>query len=105
MPFEKGKSGNPRGRPKQTKEEKAQRERFRALLKESTLTALETILKIANDRYSKDRFSACKYIIDKAYGANAAFLVDDGIDTSPLVVVVRPHSMEEDEEWEVGENE
>ena len=76
MPFEKGKSGNPKGRPRQTAEQKSQKEQFQRLLKSSTVDALQSIIQIANDRYNKDRFNACKYIIDKAYGANTAFLLD-----------------------------
>jgi hypothetical protein len=75
MPFEKGKSGNPKGRPKQTAEQKSQKEQFQRLLKSSTVEALQSIIQIASDRYNKDRFNACKYIIDKAYGANTAFLL------------------------------
>lgn len=58
MPFEKGKSGNPKGRPKQSEEEKSQKEQFKKLLRSSTVTALESIIQIANDRYNKDRFNA-----------------------------------------------
>ena len=83
MPFEKGRSGNPKGRPKQTAEQKSQKEQFQRLLKSSTVEALQSIIQIASDRYNKDRFNACKYIIDKAYGANTAFLLDGTEETTP----------------------
>ncbi len=100
MPFEKGKSGNPKGRPRQTAEQKTQKEQFKQLLKSSTVDALQSIIQIANDRYSKDRFNACKYIIDKAYGANTAFLLD-GEETVPVVIKVVPYrTPDKDEDWE-----
>ena len=86
MPYAKGQSGNPKGRPKQTAEQKSQKEQFQRLLKSSTVEALQSIIQIANDRYNKDRFNACKYIIDKAYGANTAFLLDGTEDTAPTVI-------------------
>ncbi len=49
MPFERGKSGNPTGRPRQTAEQKSQKEQFRRLLKASTVEALQSIIQIAND--------------------------------------------------------
>lgn len=102
MPFEKGKSGNPRGRPRQTAEQKSQREQFQRLLKSSTVDALQSIIQIANDRYNKDRFNACRYIIDKAYGANTAFLLDGTEETTPIVIEVVPYGKqnEDDEDWE-----
>lgn len=54
MPFEKGKSGNPKGRPRQTAEQKSQKEQFQRLLKSSTVDALQSIIQIANDRYKED---------------------------------------------------
>jgi len=99
MPFVKGQSGNRKGRPKQTQEQKHEKEQFIKLLKESTVTSLESIISIANDRYSRDRFNACKYIIDKAYGVNTAFLLD-GEEAAPLIIeVVRRGKEEEIEEW------
>ena len=56
------------------------------MLKSSTVEALQSIIQIASDRYNKDRFNACKYIIDKAYGANTAFLLDGTEDTAPTVI-------------------
>lgn len=100
MPYAKGQSGNPKGRPKQTAEQKSQKEQFQRLLKSSTVEALQSIIQIANDRYNKDRFNACKYIIDKAYGANTAFLLDGTEDTSPIVIKVVPHKTEDDDEWD-----
>lgn len=102
MSFEKGKSGNPKGRPKQSAEEKSQKEQFTALLRSSTVSALENIIHIANDRFSKDRFKANAYLIDKAYGANTAFLIDD-VEAEPLVIQIKPWSEEDD--WEREWNE
>lgn len=102
MSFEKGKSGNPKGRPKQSAEEKSQKEQFTALLRSSTVSALESVIHIANDRFSKDRFNACKYLIDKAYGANTAFLMD-GVDEEPLVIQIKP--CREEDDWEREWNE
>ena len=99
MPFEKGRSGNPQGRPKQTAEQKSQKEQFKKLLKSSTVEALQSIIQIANDRYNKDRFNACKYIIDKAYGSNTAFLLDGNEESTPTVIHVVPYG-KENEVWD-----
>lgn len=65
MPYAKGQSGNPKGRPKQTAEQKSQKEQFQRLLKSSTVEALQSIIQIANDRYNKDRFNACnKFLVN-----------------------------------------
>ena len=109
MPFQKGRSGNPNGRSKQSTEEKDQRKKFKELLKSSTVMALESIISIANDCYNKDRFNACKYIIDKAYGVNTAFLLDDEEMTQPIVIKVVSDRKDDtntlDEEWEAEWNE
>lgn len=103
MPFQKGVSGNKSGRPRQTPEEKEERERFKKLLKSSTVTALENIIQIANDRYSRDRFKANAYLIDKAYGNNAVFLSEGMEDIEPVQIIITPYRKEaetEDEDWE-----
>lgn len=99
MPYAKGQSGNPKGRPKQTAEQKSQKEQFQRLLKSSTVEALQSIIQIANDRYNNNRFNACKYIIDKAYGANTAFLLDGTEDTAPTVIRIVPYG-KENEDWD-----
>ena len=101
MAYKKGVSGNPAGRPKQTQQQKDEREHFKRLLKSSTVSALESIIAISQDRYNKDRFNACKFIIEKAYGANTAFLLDGTEDTSPIVIEVVPRRTEDDDdEWD-----
>jgi hypothetical protein len=77
MPFQKGKSGNIKGRPKMTAEEKEDKEIFIDMLKCSTVQALERIIEIASDNRNKDCFHANKYIIEKAYGRDMSFLEDE----------------------------
>lgn len=97
MPFQKGESGNAGGRPKQTPEEREQREQFLALLGRSTVPALKSIIEIAADRRNRSRLAACKYIVDKAYGANAELLIA----AEPVTIRVIPYEKPEDKEvWE-----
>lgn len=102
MPFTKGVSGNKSGRPKQTPEEKEERERFKELLKSATVTALANIIQIANDKHSRDRFKANTYLIDKAYGNNAVLVSDGMEDIEPVQIIITPYHKEvknEDEDW------
>ena len=101
MGFAKGQSGNPKGRPKQTVEEKAEKELFKSLLKSSTVAALQSLIEIASSKCHKDRFNACKYLIDRAYGSNAALLLEDTDQSEPVVITVVPFRQDdEDDDWE-----
>lgn len=97
MPFKKGQSGNKGGRPLKTEEEKREREQFKRLLKSSTVDALRSIIEIANDKDSKDRLSACKYIIDKAYGLNTAFLEEES--ASEVNIRIVPYLTDKEGIW------
>ena len=46
MPFEKGKSGNPKGRPKQTIEQKREKEKFQTAISDAELKKISNIAKI-----------------------------------------------------------
>ena len=103
MSFKKGASGNPKGRPKYSQQQKQERDLFKELLKSSTLSALESIIEISQDKHSKDRFNACRYLIDKAYGANA-LLLDNKDDDSSVFIIVRSGEKKTaeslDDEWD-----
>lgn len=99
MAWQKGESGNISGRPKLTDTEKEQKAEFQRLLKSSTVGALESIIQIANDKRNKDRFNACKFIIEKAYGANVAFLADGTEEQQPLIIHVVPHGTKDEDDW------
>ena len=94
-PFQKGKSGNPGGRPKRTPEETELIEACRA----KTAEALETILQVmetsTNDRV---RLAAAQYVIERGWGkaperielfAAKVDLTHDDLDMSPEAVYLR----------------
>lgn len=60
--FQKGKSGNPGGRPKSDSE-------FREACREKSLTALEVVENIMHSaKYASDRLKAATWIMEQAYG-------------------------------------
>ncbi|WP_312615115.1 MULTISPECIES: hypothetical protein [Oscillibacter] len=85
MPFKPGQSGNAKGRPKQSAEQKQQKERFLSLLRASTVPAIKSIIEIASDSGNRDCLAAAKYLVDKAYGVNVAFLMDNS-EVEPLTI-------------------
>lgn len=103
MPFKAGESGNKKGRPRMTAQQKNERERFIRLLRENTVSALESIVEIASDDRNRDRLKACQYLIDKAYG-NTAFLVDDEVSEPLTIHIVRSGQsdrvQDEDDDWD-----
>jgi len=103
MPFTPGHSGNPKGRPKQTDEQKAQHEEFLELLTKATVPALKGIIEIAADRHNKDRFNASRYLIEKAYGSTTGLLFDKEIDELNIkIITCDPRKMkaaDTDEDW------
>lgn len=69
-PFQKGQSGNPKGRPKQTPEQKDALQQIRALAPD----AAQRLREIINDPEAKMdvQLRAIDIILDRAYGKAAA---------------------------------
>lgn len=68
-PFQKGQSGNPRGRPKQTQEQKD----ALAMIRDMAPEAAERLHEIIQDRgvSTKDLLKAIEIVFDRAFGKEA----------------------------------
>lgn len=76
MPFEKGKSGNPGGRPKVVGE-------VQTLARQSTAEAVETLRDIMRDKKAPPaaRVTAANSILDRGYGRPSQTINSGGRDT------------------------
>ena len=94
MGFEKGKSGNPDGRPRITEE-------FKQALSKSTMEALKVIRRVMNDPTARnfDRITAAKYVLDKSLGINFYLFdsEDEGEDNELVVRIVKAKDKKEKE--------
>ena len=83
------------GIPKDDQNRLSNRKEKKRNFKSATVDALKSIIAISNDKYNKNRLNACKYIIDKAYGSDTAFLVEDE-DEQQIIIEVRTRGNEDD---------
>lgn len=83
--FEKGRSGNPGGRPKEVGE-------IRALAREHTESALETLVKIMEDKKAPAaaRAAAANSLLDRGYGRATTPIESSG------TIEVRPQMSDRD---------
>ena len=91
MPFEKGQSDNPGGRPKVVAEVKE-------LAREHTSEAIETLVSIMTNIKSAPaaRVSAANSILDRGYGKPAQHITGEG---GPSYVMRLPEPCKTAEEW------
>jgi hypothetical protein len=78
MPFEKGQSGNPGGRPKENAEVKA-------LARSHGVAAVQKIVGLMNSADEKTVLAACQALLDRGFGKPAQVLVGDD-DEPPISV-------------------
>ncbi len=94
-PFDKGKSGNPGGRPRRTPEEAELIEACRTKTREALGTILQLMDESDNDRV---RLAAAQYVIERGWGkaperiellAATVGLSTEELDLSPVAVYLR----------------
>lgn len=71
MPFSKGKSGNPGGRPKLTEFEKKSREELKKIFLENSPKAAKTIVELLNNGDNSTKLKAATFILNKLYGEDS----------------------------------
>jgi hypothetical protein len=94
MPFEKGQSGNPGGRPKVVAE-------IKELARAHTGEAIETLVSIMTNPKSAPaaRVSAANALLDRGFGKPAQHITGDG---GPSFVMRLPEPCKSTEEWEAS---
>ena len=84
-PFQKGQSGNPSGRPKQTQEQKD----ALAMIKELAPVAVEWLREVLTNEKTKPeiRLRAIEMVLDRAYGKPVAR--DQTVGNEPIIELLR----------------
>jgi hypothetical protein len=77
MPFEKGQSGNPGGRPKESAEAKR-------LAQEHGPAAIAKLVELMNCGQARTEVAAAQAILDRAYGKPAQPVVGGDEDDNPI---------------------
>ncbi len=78
MPFEKGKSGNPGGRPKEVAE-------VRELAKKHGPAAIERLVTLMSSENERTAVAACEAILNRGYGRPAQSVTVAGEEDRPPV--------------------
>ena len=90
MPFEKGKSGNPGGRPREVAE-------VRELAKKHGSAAIQRLVTLMSSDNERTAVAACEAILNRGYGRPAQSVTVAGEEDGPpvqlegVVRFVRPH--------------
>jgi hypothetical protein len=86
MAFQKGQSGNPGGRPKESDEVKA-------LARQYTPEAIERLAFWMRSENAKASVSACSSLIDRAWGKPVQSMEHSGHDGGPIETSTDPRSL------------
>ena len=78
MPFEKGKSGNPGGRPKEDTE-------VRKLAREHGVDAVKKLVELLSCGEGRTEMAAANALLDRGFGKPAQSLTVSGDEDAPLV--------------------
>ena len=78
MPFEKGKSGNPGGRPKEVAE-------VRELAKKHGSAAIERLVELMASDNERTAVAACEAVLNRGYGRPAQSMTLTGDEDKPPV--------------------
>lgn len=88
--FEKGKSGNPSGRPKLSEETKL----FKKMCQQASPEIFDEMMKMAKSgAHSIVKFNACKYLLDQAHGAPEVFKAEEDSKGSINVLAASLHEL------------
>lgn len=106
MPFEKGTSGNPNGRPRLNDAEREEAEKLKKAAKKMSRTALKSLYNdfLCNTSRAirpETKLKAIELILRFAYGFNGILKIDNEMQDNELVITLKqaePHYFEKNKE-------